>query len=132
MVRARAVDATGADEEGVHLALRCRCEDESVTGAVGRIGRVDFADVVRIAVVEGVVLRDVSAELAVVDEISCAAEMKQDGFARDFSCSDAFEDGLGHGHVEGGGAVDDDAVGSGEFFEVSVLFKGAVYDGDVA
>ena len=132
MVTTCAIYAARTDEERVHGSFRSGCEDQPVTGAVGWVGRVDLADLVWIAVVEGAFLRYVAAELAVINEVSRPAEMEQDRFAWNRGRSDALEYGLGHWYVEGCCTVDDDAVTSRELFKLAVLLKGAVDDRDVA
>lgn len=66
MIGARAIDTSRAEEESVHFAFRSGYEDESVPGAIGWVGCIDLADMVRVAVVERVFLRYVTAELAVI------------------------------------------------------------------
>lgn len=73
MVGGFAVDARGPDEESVDMAGGGGVEDEFVGFAVGGVGGVDFADVGRVGVVEGVSLGDVVACFAAVDEIAGAA-----------------------------------------------------------
>lgn len=74
-------------------------------GAIGCVGCIDLADMVRIAVVERVFLRYVTAELAVINDVSHAAGMEQYGFNRGFCRSDPLEDGLCHRQVEGWCAI---------------------------
>ena len=89
-------------------------EDELVGLAIGGVGGVNFADVGWVGVVERVGLWDVVACVAAVDEVAGAAEVDEDGFPVGGGAGDAVEDGGADVGLEGGGCVNDDAVGCAE------------------